>query len=162
VCPTHIEVDGNQLPKIADLQLGCKVRAIIGGDATRSAISAASILAKVTRDTMMERMDAHYPGFNFSSHRGYSTPEHLAALEYVKPCYLHRRTFAPVAEQLGETEMERRAKLLEGTGLLDETGSRATAVAPKSRAVVLRAPARGARKISLEVSSTAKPRKRVK
>jgi ribonuclease HII len=121
VCPTHIEVDGNQLPRIDDLQLGCKVRAIIGGDATRSAISAASILAKVTRDTLMERMDAHYPGFNFSSHKGYSTPEHLAALESVKPCCLHRRTFAPVAEQLGETEMQRRAKLLEGTGLLEAT-----------------------------------------
>jgi ribonuclease HII len=98
VCPTHIEVDGNQLPRIADLNLGCQVKAIIGGDATRSAISAASILAKVTRDTLMERLDAHYPGFNFSSHKGYSTPEHLAALGVNKPCPLHRRSFAPVGE----------------------------------------------------------------
>jgi ribonuclease HII len=104
VCPTHIEVDGNQLPRIEDLQLGCKVRAIIGGDATRTAISAASILAKVTRDTLMERLDAHYPGFNFSSHKGYGTPEHLAALEVHKPCPLHRRSFAPVADCLDDIE----------------------------------------------------------
>jgi ribonuclease HII len=101
VCPTHIEVDGNMLPRIHDLDLGCTVKAIIGGDATRSAISAASILAKVARDTMMERMDTHYPGFNFSSHKGYSTPEHFAALEEHKPCILHRRSFAPIAEMLG-------------------------------------------------------------
>lgn len=104
VCPTHIEIDGNQLPRIEDLQLGCKVRAIIGGDATRAAISAASILAKVTRDTLMERLDTHYPGFNFSSHKGYSTPEHLAALEVHKPCPLHRRSFAPVADLLDDIE----------------------------------------------------------
>jgi ribonuclease HII len=101
VCPTHIEVDGNLLPRIADLNLGCKVRAIVGGDATRSAISAASILAKVARDTVMERLDAHYPGFNFASHKGYSTPEHFAALDEHKPCILHRRSFAPIAEMLG-------------------------------------------------------------
>lgn len=104
VCPTHIEVDGNQVPKIADLDLGCKVRAIVGGDATRSAISAASILAKVARDTLMEGLDAHYPGFNFSSHKGYSTPEHLAALEANRPCILHRRSFQPVAERLDDIE----------------------------------------------------------
>jgi ribonuclease HII len=107
VCPTHIEVDGNLLPRIADLDLGCKVRAIIGGDATRSAISAASILAKVARDTLMERFDNHYPGFNFSSHKGYSTPEHLAALEANKPCILHRRSFQPVAELLDDIEFRR-------------------------------------------------------
>jgi ribonuclease HII len=50
---------------------------------------------------MMERMDAHYPGFNFASHKGYSTPEHFAALEEHKPCILHRRSFAPIAEMLG-------------------------------------------------------------
>jgi ribonuclease HII len=105
VCPTHIEIDGNQLPRIADLDLGCTVKAIIGGDATRSAISAASILAKVTRDTLMERLDAHYPGFNFSSHKGYSTPEHFAALQANKPCPLHRRSFAPVANLLTDAEL---------------------------------------------------------
>jgi ribonuclease HII len=100
VCPTHIEVDGNQLPYIEDLRLGCTVKAIVGGDATRAAISAASILAKTTRDALMEQLDRHYPGFNFASHKGYSTPEHLAALERHKPCPLHRRSFQPVADLL--------------------------------------------------------------
>jgi ribonuclease HII len=106
VCPTHIEVDGNQLPRIDDLRLGCTVKAIIGGDATRSAISAASILAKTTRDALMERLDPLYPGFDFSSHKGYSTPEHLAALQANKPCPLHRRSFAPVAELLDAIEFQ--------------------------------------------------------
>jgi len=108
VCPTHIEVDGNQLPYIEDLRLGCTVKAVVGGDATRSAISAASILAKTTRDALMERLDACYPGFNFASHKGYSTPEHLAALEQHKPCPLHRRSFQPVADLLDAVEFEQR------------------------------------------------------
>ena len=106
VCPTHIEVDGNQLPRIEDLKLGCTVKAIIGGDATRSAISAASILAKTTRDALMERMDMHYPGFNFTSHKGYGTPEHLEALAIRRPCPLHRRSFQPVADLLDAIEFE--------------------------------------------------------
>jgi ribonuclease HII len=106
VCPTHIEVDGNQLPRIDDLRLGCTVKAIIGGDASRSAISAASILAKTTRDALMEQLDPLYPGFDFSSHKGYGTPEHLAALQIHKPCPLHRRSFAPVAELLDSIEFE--------------------------------------------------------
>src|ERR1700754_4003474 len=80
VCPTHIEIDGNQLPRIDDLRLGCTVESIIGGDASRSTISAASILAKTFRDALMERLDAHYPGFELAAHKGYSTPSHLAAL----------------------------------------------------------------------------------
>lgn len=96
VCPTHIEVDGNQLPRIDDLQLGCTVEAIIGGDASRSAISAASILAKTFRDDLMERLDMHYPGFELAAHKGYSTPAHLAALEVRAPSPLHRRSFSPV------------------------------------------------------------------
>lgn len=102
VCPTHIEIDGNQLPRIDDLQLGCTVKAIIGGDATRSAISAASILAKTFRDELMERLDRHYPGFELAAHKGYSTPAHLAALERHAPSPLHRRTFSPVRVALGE------------------------------------------------------------
>jgi ribonuclease HII len=112
VRPTHIEVDGNQLPRVEDLNFGCKVKAIIGGDATRSAISAASILAKTTRDALMERLDAHYPGFNFASHKGYSTPEHLAALELNKPCPLHRRSFQPVAQLLDHIEFQHQLGLI--------------------------------------------------
>lgn len=102
VCPTHLEVDGNQLPRIDDLQLGCTVKAIIGGDATRSAISAASILAKTFRDALMERLDTHYPGFDLAVHKGYSTPAHLAALELRAPSPLHRRSFSPVRLALAE------------------------------------------------------------
>ena len=107
VCPTHIEVDGNQLPRIDDLRLGCTVEAIIGGDATRAAVSAASILAKTTRDALMVRLDTRYPGFEFAAHKGYPTPAHLAALERHKPCPLHRRSFAPVADLLDNIEFER-------------------------------------------------------
>jgi ribonuclease HII len=85
-------VDGNQLPKA----LPCPGRAIVGGDALEPAISAASIIAKVTRDRLMCVLDGHHPGYGFASHKGYSTPEHLAALRHLGPCPQHRRSFAPV------------------------------------------------------------------
>lgn len=96
VCPTHIEVDGNQLPRIADLDLGCTVESVLGGDASRAAISAASILAKTFRDGLMERLDVLYPGFDLAVHKGYPTPAHLAALDSLPPSPLHRRSFSPV------------------------------------------------------------------
>lgn len=96
VCPTHVEVDGNQLPRIDDLRLECTVEAIVGGDATRPAISAASILAKTFRDELMARLDRHYPGFDLAIHKGYSTPAHRAALELRELSPLHRRSFSPV------------------------------------------------------------------
>jgi ribonuclease HII len=98
VCPTHIEVDGNQLPRIHDLYLGCTVEAVICGDAKRSAISAASILAKTHRDMLMEQLDRHYPGFGFAVHKGYGTPDHLAVLDAYSPTPLHRRSFRPVLQ----------------------------------------------------------------
>ena len=85
-------IDGNHLPK----DLPCPGRAIIGGDALVPAISAASILAKVSRDRLMRELDGHHPGYGFASHKGYSTPEHLAALQQLGPCIQHRRSFAPV------------------------------------------------------------------
>jgi ribonuclease HII len=96
VCPTHIQVDGNQLPCLEDLRLGCSVEAIVEGDASISAISAASILAKTHRDAMMERLDGCYPGFKLAIHKGYGTPAHLAALREQDPSPLHRRSFNPV------------------------------------------------------------------
>jgi ribonuclease HII len=104
VCPTHIQVDGNALPRVSDLNLGCTTEAIIGGDASHAPISAASILAKTTRDALMVRLDTHYPGFAFSEHKGYSTPTHLAALEQNLPCRLHRRSFQRVADLLDTIE----------------------------------------------------------
>jgi ribonuclease HII len=96
VRPTHVQVDGNRCPRIADLPLGCTLEAIVRGDARVAAISAASILAKVHRDAMMRSLDACYPGFALARHKGYGTPGHLAALARRKPSPLHRRSFSPL------------------------------------------------------------------
>lgn len=85
-------IDGNKLPK----DLPCRGRAIVAGDALEPAISAASILAKVTRDRLMVAMESHHPGYGFAVHKGYPTPAHLAALSLLGPCKQHRRSFAPV------------------------------------------------------------------
>ncbi|AIF49052.1 ribonuclease HII [Dyella japonica] len=85
-------IDGNALPR----DLPCPGRAIIGGDALEPAISAASILAKVTRDRWMVALDREHPGYGFAEHKGYGTPAHLAALQRLGPCPHHRRSFAPV------------------------------------------------------------------
>jgi ribonuclease HII len=84
-------VDGNQLPRIA-----IAARAIIGGDATEPAISAASILAKTHRDALMGILHERYPDYGFARHFGYATPQHLARLRKLGPCDVHRRSFAPV------------------------------------------------------------------
>jgi ribonuclease HII len=85
-------IDGNHAPKT----IGCNKRAIVDGDALEYCISAASILAKVARDAIMRELDAVHPGYGFASHKGYSTPEHFAALAKLGPCPIHRRSFAPV------------------------------------------------------------------
>lgn len=90
--PGEVLVDGNKLPD----DLPCPARAIVGGDALEPAISAASILAKVTRDRHMCALDARHPGYGFARHKGYGTPEHLEALARLGPCPEHRRSFAPV------------------------------------------------------------------
>jgi len=89
--PQHVLVDGNRCPV-----LPCTSEAIIKGDATVPAISAASIIAKVTRDREMVAMDAQYPGYGFAQHKGYPSPAHLAALEQLGATPIHRRSFAPV------------------------------------------------------------------
>ena len=101
VCPTHVQVDGNQLPRIDDLRLGCTVEAIVEGDACVAAISAASILAKTYRDAMMAKLDACYPGFELAAHKGYATPAHLEALTRREPSPLHRKSFSPVRLAFG-------------------------------------------------------------
>lgn len=92
VAPTLALVDGNRLPKF----LPCAARAIIGGDASEPTISAASILAKTERDSIMRELDLAHPGYGFARHKGYPTPEHFEALERLGPCPVHRRGFAPV------------------------------------------------------------------
>lgn len=101
VCPTHVAVDGNQLPPLADLSLGCTAEAIVEGDARIGAISAASILAKTHRDALMEALDPCYPGFELAMHKGYGTPAHLQALRIRDPSPQHRRSFSPVKVALG-------------------------------------------------------------
>lgn len=96
VAPTHVRVDGNRCPCIADLPLECTLEAVIAGDARVPAISAASILAKTYRDAMMRALDACYPGFELAVHKGYGTPAHLDALRARAPTPLHRRSFSPV------------------------------------------------------------------
>ena len=96
VAPTHVRVDGNRCPCLADLPLTCTLEAIVGGDARVAAISAASILAKTHRDAMMQALDVCYPGFALAVHKGYGTPAHLDALRGRAPSPLHRRSFSPV------------------------------------------------------------------
>jgi len=96
VCPTHVQIDGNRCPCFEDLRLGCTFEAIVDGDASVAAISAASILAKTHRDAMMQALDVCYPGFALARHKGYATPEHLRALRRRRPSPLHRRSFSPM------------------------------------------------------------------
>ncbi len=95
--PGHILVDGNRTP---DWSYSCE--AVIGGDAIHGCISAASIVAKVERDRIMERAARDFPGYGWETNKGYPTPAHLEALRKLGPCPLHRRSFAPVAQQLLE------------------------------------------------------------
>jgi ribonuclease HII len=94
--PDHVLVDGNRLPALGGLGRPVTARAIIGGDATEPAISAASILAKTARDSYMNQMDKLYPSYAFAAHKGYCTADHQRLLELHGPCPLHRRSFAPV------------------------------------------------------------------
>ena len=93
VVPTLVKIDGNRCPT-----LSIRSEAVIGGDALVKCISAASILAKVTRDRMLLELHQNYPVYGFNAHVGYGTPQHLAALREHGPCEHHRRSFAPVRE----------------------------------------------------------------
>ena len=93
--PRQVLVDGNRCP-----DLPCPVRAVVGGDATIAAISAASILAKVARDREMIEMDRRYPGYGFARHKGYGTRAHRDALLRFGPSPIHRLSFAPVKSAL--------------------------------------------------------------
>jgi ribonuclease HII len=90
--PAFALIDGDRLPHL----LPCPARAVVDGDAIAPSISAASIIAKVTRDRMMREMDARWPGYGFAQHKGYPTRDHVAALQRLGPCPEHRRSFAPV------------------------------------------------------------------
>jgi ribonuclease HII len=96
VVPSHIQVDGNRAPSIAELGWSCSVETIVKGDAKVAAIGAASILAKTTRDAMLVELDGIYPGYGFAGHKGYPTAAHCAALARLGPSAVHRMSFGPV------------------------------------------------------------------
>jgi ribonuclease HII len=99
VSPDYILVDG-----LAVNGLPCESRNIVKGDTLSISISAASIIAKVTRDRIMVEMDAQYPGYGFAGHKGYGTKEHLSALKEHGPTPQHRQSFKPVYD-LDQLEM---------------------------------------------------------
>jgi ribonuclease HII len=93
--PEHVLVDGNKLPKWK-----YTAEAVVKGDSRVAAISAASILAKVTRDREMIALDKVYPGYGFADHKGYPTKVHLDALERLGITTIHRRSYAPVRAKI--------------------------------------------------------------
>ncbi|WP_342360491.1 ribonuclease HII [Terrarubrum flagellatum] len=95
VTPTAALIDGRDSPDAP-----CHMTPIISGDALALSIAAASIIAKVTRDRLMTRLDAHCPGYGFAQNAGYGTRTHREALISLGPCAYHRMTFAPVKLRL--------------------------------------------------------------
>ncbi len=96
IVPDKVLIDGNKIPKTLRLP----AEAIVKGDAKVAEISAASILAKTARDAEMIALDRQYPQYGFARHKGYPTPEHLAAIVAHGVLPQHRRSFAPVRAQL--------------------------------------------------------------
>jgi len=97
--PQHVLVDGLRIRWLTYPQT-----ALVQGDARSYSIAAASVLAKVTRDRMMLEFDRQFPGYGFAEHKGYGTPQHLAAIRRLGPCPIHRRSFSPFRPV--ETEMD--------------------------------------------------------
>lgn len=94
--PQKVLIDAVPLDKLAMPSLS-----LIKGDAKSASIAAASVLAKVTRDRLMEEYDREYPEYGFARHKGYGTADHMAALKKYGPCPIHRRSFAPVSDYEG-------------------------------------------------------------
>jgi ribonuclease HII len=94
--PEHLLIDARRIRDLDIPQDG-----IVHGDALSLTIAAASILAKTTRDAWMARMDEEHPGYGFARHKGYPTPDHVAALRERGACPIHRRSFGPVRDVLG-------------------------------------------------------------
>jgi len=90
--PQCVFVDGRD-----SLPLECEVKAVIGGDGIIASIAAASIVAKVTRDRLMQNLGLAHPGYGFERHKGYGTGGHAKALAQLGPCVHHRRSFSPIA-----------------------------------------------------------------
>lgn len=93
--PEYVLVDGNRSPKFS-----CPSEAIIKGDLTVAEISAASIIAKVTRDTELQQLSVQYPGYGFEKHKGYPTKVHMEAISRLGVTPIHRRSYAPVRKAM--------------------------------------------------------------
>jgi ribonuclease HII len=91
--PEHLLIDGLPVTGFSQSQT-----AIVGGDGKSMSIAAASVIAKVTRDRMMEKWHCEYPQYKFDQNKGYGTPAHLESLQIHGPCPIHRRSFEPVAQ----------------------------------------------------------------
>lgn len=100
--PSLVEVDGNRLPDLVFGDYAPRGLAVIGGDRSIAAISAASILAKVGRDRMMQKVDSLFPEYGFARHKGYGTAEHRACIHSFGPCRYHRRSFDPLRSMLAQ------------------------------------------------------------
>jgi ribonuclease HII len=98
--PDFVLVDGLYLPNVA-----LPMKALPHGDSLSLSVASASIVAKVTRDHIMRRLDRKYPKYGFARNKGYPTAEHLAALDKFGPCEVHRRSFGPVSEKLYQTRI---------------------------------------------------------
>lgn len=105
---SRILIDGNQeIPHCSYVQ-----ECIIGGDGTVKSIAAASIIAKVTRDRMMDEFETAYPGYGFAQHKGYGTKVHMDALRRLGPCPIHRMSFKPVLLSIPENANKRFSNVL--------------------------------------------------
>lgn len=93
-------VDGNRVPRTLGPLFTNRIRAVVKGDQQSLTMACASILAKVERDRLMERLDADHPGYGLALHKGYGTAAHIEALERLGVAPVHRRSFAPVASRL--------------------------------------------------------------
>ncbi|MCV6614272.1 MAG: ribonuclease HII [Cellvibrionaceae bacterium] len=98
--PEHVLVDGNKIPRWT-----YAAEAVVKGDGRVACIGAASILAKVTRDREMVAFDSEYPGYGFAGHKGYPTKVHMAALDKLGPCPIHRVSYGPVKARIEQMEM---------------------------------------------------------
>jgi ribonuclease HII len=98
--PEHTLVDGPHI-----FSLACPQTPLIDGDAKSFSIAAASVLAKVTRDRIMTEYHKEYPQYGFANHKGYSTPEHLKALQDFGPCAIHRKSFSPIRPEQTHPEL---------------------------------------------------------
>jgi len=100
ISPEYVAVDGNRMPP-----WNYKGETVVKGDDKVPEISAASILAKVCRDSEMVAFDGQYPGYGFAGHKGYGTKQHMQAIEQLGPSPIHRQTFEPVKSMLAATQL---------------------------------------------------------